>query len=381
MHNPIHIKSTNIVSPLGFTTASNFEKVVAGESAIGMHAFPRIADDEFPVALLKQKELQSAFENCHPTKPMTGFEKMLVVSITDALKQTDVDMQSPETLLLVSTTKGSIDLLDKSTKSEVPARRMFLPESAEAVAGHFKNPNIPVVVSNACISGIMAVLVGKDMLETGRYKNVVVSGCDIISDFVLAGFHSFQALSETPCKPYDATRNGLSLGEGAATIILSSEEKKSGEIFVAGGAVSNDANHISGPSRTGHGLQIAINKTMKAAAAPEADFISAHGTATPYNDEMEAQAFDGCKMLATPVHSLKGYFGHTLGAAGLIESVIAMRGLEENRLIKSLGYTQHGVSKPVNVIDETKSSLLRTCLKTASGFGGCNAAVLYEKSE
>ncbi|MBC7891052.1 MAG: beta-ketoacyl synthase, partial [Sphingobacteriaceae bacterium] len=151
----------------------------------------------------------------------------------------------------------------------------------------------------------------------------------------------------------------------------------------AGGAISNDANHISGPSRTGDGLSTAIGGALRAArlSAEVIDFVSAHGTATRHNDEMEAAALTWAGVQAAPVNSLKGYFGHTLGAAGLIETLVSARSLRENRMLPTAGFSQSGVSTPLNIPSTLHLASLRHCLKTASGFGGCNAALVLSKTE
>jgi 3-oxoacyl-[acyl-carrier-protein] synthase-1 len=203
----------------------------------------------------------------------------------------------------------------------------------------------------------------------------------VISKFVLSGFQSFQAISPLPCKPFDAARDGINLGEGAGTMILTSNKEHDSGIKVMGGSVSNDANHISGPSRTGEELNLAISKAMKAAMLKAGDIhlISAHGTATVYNDEMEAKAITLAGMRSAPVNSLKGYYGHTLGAAGLIESIISIQSLKENLVIPTRGFENMGVTQPVNICSSLYSASLQNCLKTASGFGGCNAAMIFSK--
>ena len=180
-----------------------------------------------------------------------------------------------------------------------------------------------------------------------------------------------------PCKPFDAERDGISLGEAAATVILSADQMP-GALVLAGGSVSNDANHISGPSRTGEELWLAISRALSQAQirSSDIDFISAHGTATRYNDEMEAKAIHLAGLENVPVNSLKGYYGHTLGAAGILESIVTMQSMKENILIPTLGFSKPGTEKPVNVVNKFERATLRKCLKTASGFGGCNAAVV-----
>jgi 3-oxoacyl-[acyl-carrier-protein] synthase-1 len=147
------------------------------------------------------------------------------------------------------------------------------------------------------------------------------------------------------------------------------------------GTSANDANHISGPSRTGEGLFRSIRKTLRQnnIAPDEIDFISAHGTATVFNDEMEAIAFDRMGMNSVPLNSLKGYFGHTLGAAGVIETVVSMQMMRSNSLVKSLGYRESGTTKALNITTENRPAEISTVLKTASGFGGCNASLVVRK--
>jgi 3-oxoacyl-[acyl-carrier-protein] synthase-1 len=147
---------------------------------------------------------------------------------------------------------------------------------------------------------------------------------------------------------------------------------------VGKGFSSNDANHISGPSRTGEGLYIAITRTLQHNPLP-VDHVSAHGTATPYNDEMESVALARAGLLDVPVNSMKGYWGHTLGAAGVIESVAAAWSLKNHILIGTMGFQENGVSEPVRVIENTEAAAIGSCLKMASGFGGCNAALMFYK--
>jgi 3-oxoacyl-[acyl-carrier-protein] synthase-1 len=145
------------------------------------------------------------------------------------------------------------------------------------------------------------------------------------------------------------------------------------------GATSNDANHISGPSRTGEELSVAIKRALAEAGLQSADInmVSAHGTATPYNDEMEAKALHLSGLSNAPLHSMKSYTGHTLGAAGVLESAMIIKAMQEQQLIPSAGYEEHGVSVPVNVTTAMQPATINYVLKTASGFGGSNAAIVW----
>ena len=373
----IFVSSDNIVSPIGLTTAENFEQLKQNITGIKLHDDKVMSDQPFQAALFSDEN----FYSDQSKNNYTRFEKLLIASIADALAGTAISAADKKTVLIISSTKGNISLLETEAPSDALNKRISLNTSAQLVADHFEFVNTPVVISNACISGMLAILTGMRLIQSGQYQHAVVAGADVISKFVLSGFQSFQAVSQLPCKPFDAARDGINLGEGAGTVILTSNKAYSTGIKASGGSVSNDANHISGPSRTGEELNIAIGKAMKMAGitSTEIDFISAHGTATLFNDEMEAKAIGLAGMQHIPVNSLKGYYGHTLGAAGLIESIISMQSLKENLLLPTRGFENIGVSQPVNVCSSLYKSSAQHFLKTASGFGGCNAALVFSK--
>ena len=204
-----------------------------------------------------------------------------------------------------------------------------------------------------------------------------MAGGDILSHFITSGFLSFRSVSAHLCRPYDIQRDGLSLGEACGAVLLETQGNAN-HIILSGGAISNDANHISGPSRTGDGLALAINQAMEEAGALPEDisFINAHGTATIYNDEMESKAIHLAGLATVPVNSLKPYFGHTLGASGIIETILCIEQLKEGRYYGTLGYETLGVPMPITVYATHQPIPMKCCIKTASGFGGCNAALV-----
>ena len=374
----VFIVADNIISPLGRDTAENFSSLKKGFSGVAAHLDPGMSEQSFYASLLRNDD--PILENNDDR--YTKFEQLLVASIADALQNSSIDITGKRTVLIISSTKGNISLLETGDLDEALKKRIALHSSAKLVAEYFQCSNEPVVISNACISGSLALLTGKRLIQSGQYDHAVVVGADVISKFVLSGFQSFQAVSAGACRPFDIARTGINLGEGAATIILSSTPVEGDAIKITGGSVSNDANHISGPSRTGQELCIAINKAIRDAGlnANDINYISAHGTATLYNDEMEALALTLANLQSVPVNSLKGYYGHTLGASGVIESVIAIHSLKEDLVLPSIGFSVMGVSKPINISTGLQRLPLRHCLKTASGFGGCNAAIIFSKA-
>lgn len=382
----VYFTSNNIISSLGFSTQENFNSLLKGEIGIKTIDDSTYYPEPFPASMIDKQRLEKEFQklakkySCNST--FTKLEKMLILSIEDALSNTEVDIVSGKTAIVLSTTKGNIDLLESRKAKEFEQERVLLWRLGEIISKFFSNPNEVVVLSNACISGVLAINTAAMMINSGQFDNVVVTSGDILSKFVVSGFMSFLSLSPTACKPFDKNRDGLSLGEAAGTIVLSKFSKKEKQnIVFRGGSSANDANHISGPSRTAEGSFIAIEKAIcEAGLNPkEIDHISAHGTATPYNDDMESIAIERHGMMDIPVNGIKGSLGHTLGAAGIIETAILLEEMRQNILLKTAGFKEIGVSQSINVINENIKKELKTCLKMASGFGGSNAALIVSK--
>lgn len=371
----VYLGANNILSPLGFNTSHNFESLMKNEKAVQKQKL-NFSDSSFCCAKINDGQLDKVFAESGRKGNFTRLEKMCLLSLDDVIAQSHVDLSDKSSLLIISTTKGNIDVLE-GTSNVTDAKRAYLSSISQVLAHEYKCLNTPLVISNACISGLLAIIIAKRFIENGTYKNIIVCGVDLVSEFTLSGFRSFNALSDEPCRPFDADRTGINLGEAAASLLLSSDQISN--LIISGGATANDANHISGPSRTGDGLFQAITQTFQESGKQSADFICAHGTATEYNDAMESAAFARAGIQSLPVHSLKGYYGHTLGAAGILESVIAIESLKQNVLVRSAGFEKQGAEDLTHIITHTKKQQINSCLKTASGFGGCNAAALFEK--
>lgn len=381
--NKLYTIADNIITSLGFTTEENFSALKQGKSGISKTTDPKITQIPMFTSIVNSDILNSKFSKIGNPDKYTRLEKMMILSVSDALKQTNIDTSNKETLFIFSSTKGNINLLENED-NVFEEDRINLWAVSEQVCNFFQSPNNPVFISNACVSGITAINVGAQYLKNQKYTNAIICGGDIISEFTPSGFQSFKAISPEPCKPFDSKRDGITLGEGVGTLILSTKKelvKEENPVIFRGGANSNDANHISGPSRTGDGLYYAIRATLKEAGKTNnnIDYISGHGTATLYNDEMESKAISWANLEKIPVNSLKGYWGHTLGAAGIIECIAGIHSIKENCLIKTLGYSEHGVSENINVITELKETEINNFLKTASGFGGSNAAAYFSE--
>lgn len=359
----VHIVADALISSLGFDTSENVAAIRRYRTAR-----PAVID---PLRLQQAAAAAGILES-----HFTRLEQLFILTIGRVAEQAGIDLRKPGCAILLSTTKGNIDLLAGHT-DDTPDERLFLGEMGQRVGRYFGAQERTEVLSNACISGVSALIVAKRWIETGQYTDVVVAGGDLLSPFITSGFQSFKSISEHLCRPYDSERDGLNLGEACGAILLS-HRGSTDDVLLTGGGISNDANHISGPSRTGDGLSIAICRAMREAdVTPQAvSFINAHGTATLYNDEMESKAIHLAGLEAVPVHSLKPYFGHTLGASGVIETIISLHQLREGILFGTYGYASLGVPMPIEVSATHRHLPMQHCIKTASGFGGCNAAIV-----
>ena len=356
----IYLTYGGLITPLGNTPEENFKNMVEGNSGVDFVNASVFNQENWPLG--KIKSITS--ENRYQTLLNNHCDRFIAKHGADLFK-------SDRTLVVLSSTKADIDALPNDT----------FKSSREILSSKLGLKNKIVIISNACISGVLAINTASDYLSTDKYDHVVAIGIDALSDFIVYGFQSLFALSNEPSKPFDKERKGICIGEAAGSIIVSKKPLNNDfSVEYLGGSSSNDANHISGPSRTGEGLVRSVINTLKRAniEAKQVDFISAHGTGTNYNDEMESIAFDRLGLANVPMNSLKGYFGHTLGAAGIIEIISAMKMMEESILLKSVGFEEQGTSKKINVLTENVKKTSNIILKTASGFGGGNASLIFK---
>lgn len=369
----------NIISPLGMTSAENYAAVKAGSSMLKPYEELWGLPDPFVASLMDREQVEHAFSEITDNQQYTFFEKMTILSVSKAIAEAGIDPSSNRVLFILSTTKGNVFLLNPN-ETGFPKERILLGKAAKQMTDYFHNPNTPLVVSNACISGVCAQIEAMRNLESHALDYIVVVGCDVQSPFIVSGFQSFKALSDEPCKPFDAQRKGLNLGDAAATIIYTRKDQSNENDWVAcRGAIRNDANHISGPSRTGEGSYRALKAVLGDINPDRIAFINTHGTATPYNDEMESVAIERAGLAQVPVNGLKGCYGHTMGAAGILETILSMQAVDDHNILPTKGFETLGVTHPLRLSNQNQPTNKREFIKLLSGFGGCNAALLMAK--
>lgn len=267
-----------------------------------------------------------------------------------------------------------------------PPRSLGVAFPAHELAGIYGADAVQVLCA-ACASGNVALTCALGWIRSGRCDVVLCGGGDALNDFVLRGFQSLRALSPTACKPFDVRRNGLSLGEGAAFLVIESlahatRRQQPVRALLNGSGQSCDANHMTGPDRQGRGASRAMRAAISDAGLDhtDIDFVSAHGTATPFNDLMEGQAIPAVfaeRTARLPVHSIKGAVGHSMGAAAALEAVVAVRALQAQCVPGTTGLIEPDPAIRLHLLPSGRHELrLRHVLSTASGFGGLNAAVI-----
>jgi len=388
--------STNIISPLGFTTEENYQAVLSGRSALRRY-------DEYPplkggcakaepfAASLFSEEQRAALS----LDGYTFFEAIAIRSACEALAQTSLDTSSPRVVLLLSTTKGDIGV--------------YPSDAAQRIARALGVSTTPIVVCNACVSGLSAQLLADYLLSADLYDYAIVVGAEVQSKFIVAGFQSLKAVSDEPCRPFDIERTGLNLGEAAATIIFKGQtpsnsplkgEKQSSTVnslplregwgasgglagawYLIAAAARNDAFHIVSPSPQGDGCYKAIEAVMAGRDKSQLATVCVHGTATLFNDQMESKAIERAGLTDIPLSALKGYYGHTMGAAGVLETILTMRATDDGLVLPSKGFTELGVSGKVSISSKSRRSSKTSFLKLLSGFGGCNVAALFSRGK
>ncbi len=239
------------------------------------------------------------------------------------------------------------------------------------------------VISTACSSSAKVFATAQRMMHLGLIDAAVVGGVDTLCLTTLYGFGSLQLVSPNPCKPFDAHREGISAGEGAAFALLERAQgnTKAGDILLVGTGETSDAHHMSSPHPEGLGARNAMAQALAAAGLQPAaiDYINLHGTATPSNDAAEDAAVVGLFGSATPCSSTKGHTGHTLGAAGGIEAVIAALALREGFMPAGVGTDTRDPALHCNYLLDTLEKPLRHVLSNSFGFGGSNCSLIFAR--
>lgn len=366
-----YIIADNIISPLGETSEENYLSVKAGRSGIRAYE-PGTCNipEGFYASLL--------FEDFE-TLALRSAQKA-IANAQKTMGNGRLELKGKRTAFILSSTKGNIE------------ENISLADSAQRIASQLGIDAKPIVVCNACISGLSALILGNRLIDSDLYDAAIVCGCDTPRQFILSGFQSLKALSPEPCRPFDMERMGLNLGEAAATLILSKNPILGNSWRMGDGFIRNDAFHISTPSKTADGLYLSLQRTLESftkeisSTCKQIDlkehlaFINAHGTATLFNDQMESVAIGRAGLSDLPANAYKSFWGHTMGAAGILETIISMKAIDDDTILGTRGFSELGVSGKMNICAENRPTDKKGFIKMLSGFGGCNATIWAAKS-
>ena len=244
-----------------------------------------------------------------------------------------------------------------------------------------------LTVSTACASGATALGVGAELVREGVADVVVAGGYDVLCRFVMRGFDVLRALTRDAIRPFDRRRSGTLLGEGAGLVLLAREQDAAdgprlGRLL--GHASGSDGSHIAAPDPNGRGLEYSVRAALAEAgvAPPAIDFVSAHGTATPLNDRVETNVLKrvlGRRAHEIPVNSIKGYMGHTMGAAATLEAIMCLLAARHGVIPPTFGLEEPDPECDLDYVPRTpRPARPRVMLSTSAGFGGCNASLVLE---
>ena len=395
MIDPIYITGTGVVSAIGIGKAATLEALLNNRSGVGPLKYLKTEHKEFPVGEVKLTDAEMRERLGIAQDAVTTRTALMgMLALGEALDEARLtpDML-PKVGFISGTTVGGMDMSEQFYLDYLSgdAHKEYIAvydcgSCSEMTAGHFGKFAFATTLATACSSAANAVIQGANMIRCGKADIVVVGGSECITKFHLNGFNSLMILDTEPCRPFDATRHGLNLGEGAAYLVLESAEsaKKRGikpQALLSGYGNACDAFHQTASSPDGEGAYRAMKEALALAGLQpsDIDYINAHGTGTPNNDVSESQAMMRLFGQVPPMSSTKPFTGHTTSASGSIEAVFCILALQQGFLPVNLNWSQPMDNGIVPVAKPEKKTLHHV-LCNAFGFGGNDSSLLLSRT-
>lgn len=395
----ILISGMGIVSALGNNVSETLAALQAQKSGIAPLRYLQTSHTEFPVGEVKMSDEEMAYLlNIPAEKPTTRTSLMGMLAVREAVRHAGLVFNGSMKVAFVSgTTVGGMDKSEQFYLDfiENDTRNAYISthdcgSCTEMIADYFGIFSQVDTISTACSSAANAIILGAELLKSGRADIVVAGGSECITKFHLNGFNTLMILDHTPCRPFDATRAGLNLGEGAAYVVMETAETASMRgvtplCHLSGYANTCDAFHQTASSPDGEGAYLAMKKALEdARLAPEQiDYINAHGTGTANNDLSEGAAV--VRLFGKdipPISSTKSFTGHTTSAAGSVEAVISILALQHNFTPANLNFSQKMPELPfvpVSANAAHTNKTLQHVLSNSFGFGGNDSSLIFSK--
>ena len=392
---PILITGTGVVSAIGLGKAETLEALLNGRSGVGPLQYLKTEHKEFPVGEVKLTDAEMRSRLGIADDAITTRTALMgMLALEEALKEAGLTPEMlPNVGFISGTTVGGMDMSEQFYLDYInsEAHKEYIAahdcgNCTEMTVDHFGKFAFVTTLSTACSSAANAIILGANLIRCGEADIVVVGGSECITKFHLNGFNSLMILDTAPCRPFDATRNGLNLGEGAAYLVLESEEsaKRRGvkaQALLSGYGNACDAFHQTASSPDGEGAYRAMKEAMELAGIQPSniDYINAHGTGTPNNDASESQAM--MRLFGEdvpPVSSTKPFTGHTTSASGSIEAVFCILALQQGFLPANLNWS-HAMEDGIVPVSQSTKKELKHVLCNAFGFGGNDSSLLLSK--
>lgn len=401
LHRRAVLTGFGTVSPLGNDVEAFWQGLLVGRSGLGpIESFDAKAHTPASAGEVKDFYPQRRLTDDEAQRLDRGGQYALAAA-REALDGAGLDLDRTDrdrVGVILATTLGEMRLGEEYQRSQRDGRSfearqlLHFPYYAAAcrlarelgVRGPVVSPSI------ACASGTQAVGMALELIRRRQGDVFVVGGVEVICEFIVSGFNCLRATTGGVVRPFDARRDGLQIGEGAAVLVIESEAHARArgartDLEVAGTGLSGDAVHMTAPARDGAGAARAMRTALADAAVhpDQIDFISAHGTGTVYNDAMEIAAIRtvfGGAAATIPVNSIKGAIGHTLGAAGSFEAIMCAKILEEGLIPPTAGCEELAPDCPLDIVRrDARKAPVRITLSTSSAFAGNNAAVVLRR--
>jgi len=380
---PVAVIAAGVATPLGLDLDTFWSALCTGVDGIsGIERFP--VDD---LRVGRGGEIKKLRPARHGRLPRCRASALLTLAADDLLARATLNADPARVAVVVGTALGGVEEGERALaeRGARAAAAGLYDSPAHALARRLNARGPVLTVSTACASGATAMGVGADLLEAHAADLVVAGGYDVLCRFVMRGFDGLRSLTRERVRPFDRRRSGLLLGEAAALVLMARDgdgpRLRLGRLL--GHASSSDGSHIAAPHPEGRGLEHAVRGALGAAgvAGDAVDFVSAHGTATPLNDKIEATVLRrvlGPRAGAVPVNAIKGALGHTMGAAATLEAIMCLLASRDGLVPGTAGFEEADPACGLDVSGTTRAARPRVSLSTSLGFGGCNAALVLE---
>ena len=394
MSRKVVVTGLGVISAMGMGVEQNIHALQAGKTGIGSirHLKTRLRD-EFVLGEVNYSNVElRAQVGIDPDELVSRTSLLAFFAGKEAIKMSGLSSEEIKSCAVISgTTVGGMDLTEQidDFQSEKNLRNILslhsCGDSTEKLAKFLGAEGFVTTYSTACSSAANAIMLGVRLIKSGRADRVIAGGTDALSCFTLNGFNSLMILDRNHCRPFDRSRAGLNLGEGAGFIVLEAENvAKPDKIlaFLSGYANSNDAHHQTASSPEGIGASLSMQKAMDIAGVSCGDisYINAHGTGTPNNDSSEARAIANLFAPHVPAFcSSKAFTGHTLGACGGIEAVFSVMSIVNQELYAGLNFSISDEDIDICPISQNRIAEVNHVLSNSFGFGGNNSSLIFSK--